>query len=83
MLFGGLFPRRPPDGMPGFLLGALAGLGVLLGAFGGLVFVAIAISLVYWRLARFGRQSAGFPEYYFVHAELILLLGIRASVTSG
>ena len=45
MLFGGLFPRPPPDGMPGFLLGALLGTGVLDGALGGVLFGAIAISL--------------------------------------
>lgn len=37
--------------MPGFLLGALCGTGVLIGALGGVLFVAIAISITCQRPA--------------------------------
>ena len=52
LLFGGLFPRPPPDGIPGFLLGALCGTGVLVGALGAVLFVAIAISVTCQQAAR-------------------------------
>jgi hypothetical protein len=45
LLFGGLFPRPPPETLPGFLLGALGGAGVFAGALGGALLVAIAVSL--------------------------------------
>lgn len=54
LLFGGLFPRPPPEGIPGFLLGALGGAGVCVGALGAAPFVAIVISVTY--------QLAGRPS---------------------
>jgi hypothetical protein len=48
LLFGGLFPRPSPEGLPGFLLGALRGTGVLVIGLGALFFVTMAVSIACW-----------------------------------
>ena len=62
LLFGGLFPRPPPEALPGFLLGALGGTGV----FGGVLcpgfFVAIFVSISCQLPAGTVRQRRGFPD---------------------
>ena len=69
LVFGGLFPRPPPEGMPGFLLGALCGTGGLVGALGGALFVAIAISITCRRPASFRApmraRFSSMPDYGF------------------
>lgn len=62
LFFGGLLPRPPPEGLPGFLLGALCGTGLFAGAFGGLLFVVITISITCQQPASVrALKGRGFP----------------------